>query len=160
MCTLEHNTVDMEALWTIRTEQFKKIFLIGLQKQLPQSYEEEHELFARVEARKNEITEQTLTSNTYMVIHDNGTKMTVGLMVNKIEEVPDGMVPLRLPAEEYVVFRFEEKHICSFWKYFSSQDNQKKYELDIGKARLETFNDSLQRKGMTEIYFPKVSKSL
>ena len=36
--------------------------------QLPQSYEEEQELFARVEARKNEITEQTLTSNTFMVI--------------------------------------------------------------------------------------------
>lgn len=72
MCTMEQNTIDMEALWTIRTEQFKKIFLIGLQKQLPQSYEEEKELFARVEARKNEIMEQTLTSNTFMVIHDNG----------------------------------------------------------------------------------------
>ena len=32
MCTMEQNTVDMEAFWTIRTEQFKKILLIGLQK--------------------------------------------------------------------------------------------------------------------------------
>jgi len=39
---------------------------------------------------------------------------------------------------------------------FYDQDNQKKYELDVVKARYETFNDSLQPRGITEIYYPKV----
>jgi predicted transcriptional regulator YdeE len=151
----EQNAVDMEQLWTIRTERFKKRYFIGLQNQLPQSYEDEQRLFATLEDRRNEIMGQTMDGNTYMVIHDNGSKMTIGLMVNQPGEVPEGMVSLVLPDEEYVVFRFEEKHICSFWQYFCDQDNQKKYELDVVKARFETFNDSLQPNGITEIYYPK-----
>lgn len=151
----EQNAVDMEQLWTIRSEQFKERFLIGLQNLLPQSYEDEQKLFAKLAARKNEIMEQTLDANTYMAIHDNGSKMTVGLMVNELGEVPEGMVSLVIPDEEYIVFRFEVKHICSFWQFFCEEGNQKKYEVDVVKARYETFNDSLQPNGMTEIYFPK-----
>jgi predicted transcriptional regulator YdeE len=130
-------------------------FFVGLQNQLPQSYEDEQQLFTTLEARKNEIMGQTMDGNTYMVIHDNGSKMTVGLSVNQLGEVPDDMVSLILPDEEYVVFRFEENHICSFWQYFCDQNNQKKYQLDTVKARFETFNDSLQPNGITEIYYPK-----
>ncbi|WP_082053511.1 GyrI-like domain-containing protein [Gordoniibacillus kamchatkensis] len=151
------NAVNMETLWTIRTEQFKERSFIGLQNPLPQSYEDEQRLFATLAARRNEIMGQTLDGNTYMVIHDNGSKMTVGLMVTQLGEIPDGMVSLNLPDEEYVVFRFEEKHICSFWQFFCDRENQKKYELDVVKARFETFNDSLQPNGITEIYFPKAS---
>jgi predicted transcriptional regulator YdeE len=152
----EQNTVNMEELWTTRSEQYGMRLIIGVQNQLPQSYEDEQHLFATLKARKNEIRDQTMDGNTYMVIHDNGSKMTVGLMVNFIREVPEGMVSLTLPEEEYEIFRFDEKHICSFWQYFCVQDNQKKYELDVVKARYETFNDSLQPHGITEIYFPKV----
>ncbi|MFD0713373.1 GyrI-like domain-containing protein [Paenibacillus sp. GCM10027626] len=152
----EQNAVDMEELWTIRTERFRERFLIGLQNQLPQSYEDEQQLFAMLEARKGEIKGQILDGNTYMVIHDNGSKMTVGLMVNQLEEVPEGMVSLIVPDEEYVVFSFEEKYICSFWQFFCERHNRAKYELDAVKARFETFNDSLQPNGITEIYYPKL----
>lgn len=152
----EQNTVNMEELWTTRRERYGTRLIIGVQNQLPQSYEDEQHLFATLKARKNEILDQTMDGNTFMVIHDNGTKMTVGLMVNHIREVPEGMVTLILPEEEYEVFRFEEKYICSFWQYFCDQDNQKKYKLDVAKARYETFNDSLQPHGITEIYYPKL----
>jgi len=114
----EQNIENMEDLWTTRTERFGTRQIIGVQNQLPQSYEDEQDLFAMLKARKNEILDQTMDGNTYMVIHDNGSKMTVGIMVNYIREVPEGMVSLTLPEEKYEVFRFEEKHICSFWQYF------------------------------------------
>lgn len=151
----EQGTVNMEEHWAIRTQQFRKRFIVGIQNQLPQSYEDEQIQFATLEAKTKEIKEQNFDGNTYMVIHDNGTKMTVGLMVTQVVEIPEGMVSLVLPEEDYVIFRFEEKHICSFWEYFCNQENQRKYGLDVIKARFETFNDSLQPLGFTEIYFPK-----
>lgn len=110
---------------------------------------------ATLKARREEIQDQAADHNTYMVIHDNGSKMTVGLLVNRVGEVPEGMVSMTLPEEEYEVFRFEEKHICSFWQFFCEQDNQKKYGVDAAKARFEIFNDGLQPNGVTEICFPK-----
>lgn len=151
----DQNTVNMEELWIVRRERFGKRILIGVQNLLPQSYEDEKHLFATLDDRKDEIQDQIMDNNTYMVIHDHGTKMTVGVFVSHIQEVPEGMVSLTLPEEEYEVFRFEEKHICSFWQFFCDQDHQKKYGLDAVKARYETFNDTLQPNGMTEIYYPK-----
>ncbi|QYR24378.1 GyrI-like domain-containing protein [Paenibacillus sp. sptzw28] len=64
------------------------------------------------------------------------------------------MVGYTIQADEYAVFRFEEKHIADFWDYFCSIDNQALYNLNIEKPRFEIFNKELQPKGVTEIYFP------
>lgn len=117
----EPNHANMEDLWSVRRERLGNRWLIGVQNQLPQSYEDEQHLFATLKARREGIQHQTADPNTYMVIHDNGSKMTVGLLVNRVGEVPEGMVSLTLPEEEYEVFRFEEKHICSFWQFFANK---------------------------------------
>ncbi|GAA4838685.1 hypothetical protein GCM10023310_15590 [Paenibacillus vulneris] len=153
----EQKTVEMESLWSTRTERFQGRWFVGVQNPLPQSYEDEKQLFARLDARKHEIS-GPLDENTYMLIHENGSRMTVGLRVDQPEEIPEGMVSLHLPDEEYAVFRFEEKYICSFWQFFCTPAHQKKYGLDIAKARFETFNETLQPRGITEIYFPKVTE--
>lgn len=151
----EQNTVNMEELWTIRRGKEGKRLFVGVQNQLPQSHEDEQRLFATLEARKEEIKNQVMDGNTYMIIHDNGTRMTVAYKINCLDLIPEGMVSLMLPEEEYEVFRFEEKHICSFWQYFCDPHHQQKYGVDVVKARFETFNDMLQPHGITEIYFPK-----
>lgn len=151
----EQNVVNMENLWTTRTERLGNRLLIGLQNQLPQSYEEEQQLFATLEARRSEIQNLTKDHNTYMVIHDDGSRMTVARMVSRVSDVPAGMVSLALPEEEYEVFRFEEKYICTFWQYFCDHEHQKNYGINTVKARFETFNDTLQPNGITEIYYPK-----
>lgn len=147
---------DIEVQWTIRTAQIPKMLLIGVQNSLPQSYEDEQKMFASIDSRKEEIKGRVQDLHTYMVIHDHGSKMTVGLRVDQPDEIPGEMVSLVVPEEEYVIFRFEEKHICLFWEFFCDPENQQKYGVDVGKARFETFNDSLQPNGITEIYFPKM----
>jgi predicted transcriptional regulator YdeE len=151
----EISQVHMEDLWSVRRERLGNRWLIGVQNQIPQSYEDEQRLFATLKARRDEIQHQTADPNTYMVIHDDGSKMTVALMVSRIGDIPEGMVSLNLPEEEYEVFRFEEKHICSFWQYFCETDHRNKYGVNAAKARFETFNDTLQPNGVTEIYYPK-----
>lgn len=151
----ESNAMNMEELWKTREERLGMRRIIGVQNQLPQSHEDEQQQFATIKARSSEIPDQTMDGNLYMVIHENGSKMTVGLTVHHVSEIPEGMVSLTLPEQDYQVFRFEEKHICSFWKYFCDHENQAKFELDVVKARFEVFNDSLQPHGFTEIFFPK-----
>lgn len=49
-----------------------------------------------------------------MVIHDEGTKMTAAVVVEQINEVPEGMVSLNIPSQGYMIFNFELKDICKF----------------------------------------------
>lgn len=144
-----------QELWTVRQEDLKEIKLIGIQNSLPQEYEEEEKLFETLNSRKNEIKNRLGDANIYMVIHDEGTKMTVAVAVEQINEVPEGMVSLNIPSQEYMVFNFELKDICKFWQYFCYAENRDKYSLNTIKPRFEIFKDSLQPKGYTEIYYPK-----
>jgi predicted transcriptional regulator YdeE len=147
--------LNMEEVWTTRSEKLGNRMFVGVQNQLPQTYEDEIRLFELIDLRKEEIKDHIHDENTYMIIHEEGSKMTVAVRVNECKDIPDGMVLLSLPEESYQVFRFEEKYICDFWKYFCELENQNKYNLSTVKARFETFNSSLQPNGITEIYFPK-----
>jgi predicted transcriptional regulator YdeE len=158
MAEQKQSAINIEELWTTRTEEYGRRQFVGVRNRLPQSYEDEQRLFATLQIRKEEIADRSTDGNMYMIIHDNGSNMTVAFRVDRIADLPQDMVSLELPEEEYVVFRFEEKHICSFWEYFCDVNHQQKYGVDVVKARYETFNEVLQPNGMTEIYFPKVQQ--
>jgi predicted transcriptional regulator YdeE len=112
---------------------------------------DERVLLAQLRARRAEIV-NLQSEDEYLVIVPGG--LLVAAPVTAIADVPEGMVGYIIQADEYVVFRFEEKHIRDFWSYFSSIDNQSLYNLNIEKPRFEIFNKELQPAGMTEIYFP------
>ena len=54
----EQKTVNIEDVWITRSERYGTRFIIGVQNQMPQSFEDEQRLFATLKDRTNEIPEQ------------------------------------------------------------------------------------------------------
>lgn len=117
--------------------------------------QDEHLLFEQLQARKHEIAHQ-ISDEEYLVISPKG--LVVGVRVSQVVELPEKMVHITIPADDYMIFRFEEKMIGDFWEYFSKTNNRAKYKLDCDKMRFEIFKEELQPKGMTEIYVPVVDE--
>ncbi|MCQ6562494.1 effector binding domain-containing protein [Paenibacillus mendelii] len=141
--------VNLEDLIEVRTAVTEHVHLVGLRG--ANDYEVEKRMFAELKERIDEIPNR-VGSDEYLVIFCDG--LLVAAQVTEFGDLPEGMAAYTLEPDEHVVFRFEEKHICEFWDYFCSEDNQAKYNLNIAKPRFEIFKESLQPAGMTEIYFP------
>ncbi|UVI30854.1 effector binding domain-containing protein [Paenibacillus spongiae] len=141
--------INLEELIQVRTAVTEKVHLVGLKG--ANDYEVEKRMFAELKARNDEIPNR-IGADEYLVIFGDG--LLVAAQVTEFGQLPEGMTAYTLEPDEHAVFRFEEKHICAFWEYFCSPDNQAKYNLNIDKPRFEIFKESLQPAGMTEIYFP------
>lgn len=140
--------VDMDEVLQVRELQLEAIELIGFKGKGP---EDEQKLFANLKSRKNEIANR-LDENEYLVITPTG--LIVASAVSNVADVPEGMIHSTIPADKYVVFRFEEKFIGDFWRHFSNPHSQASYNLNCDKIRFEIFKEELQPEGITEIYFP------
>lgn len=140
--------VNMDEVLQVKNIQLLAIEVIGF---IGNGPEDEIELFAEMKLRKDEI-ENRIDENEYLVITPDG--LIVASAVPNVDIIPVGMVHVTIPADEYVVFRFEEKFIGDFWDHFSSPQSQAKYNLNCDKIRFEIFKEELQPKGITEIYFP------
>ncbi|MDF2651149.1 MAG: hypothetical protein K0Q73_6954 [Paenibacillus sp.] len=144
--------VKMEELMQVRIVSIEAIEAIGFRGRGP---EDEKKLFADLRSRMTEIQNRK-DDHEYLIIGPEG--LFAAAAVTNTEFIPEGMVLITIPADEYNVFRFEEKYIGDFWNYFSNPDAQAEYILDCDKIRFEIFKEELQPKGVTEIYFPVNSK--
>jgi predicted transcriptional regulator YdeE len=144
----------MEQAMQVRTIVTEPVKLVGFMS--ANGPQDERMLFERLQARKSEIAGRT-GEEEYLVIVPGG--LIVAAPVSDITDVPEGMIGYTIEADEYVVFRFEEKFIGDFWDYFCNPANQNKYNLNIDKPRFEIFRSDLQPQGVTEIYFPTNDRS-
>ncbi|WP_159880983.1 GyrI-like domain-containing protein [Paenibacillus puerhi] len=130
-----------------RIEKRKSIPLIGLRGSSP---EEDNKLFRELSARKNEIQARK-NGHEYLVVGCD--RIVVGVEVTEDSFIPEGMVSFIIPADDYVVLRFEERYIGEFWNAICKEENLIAYGIDLGKPRYEIFTDLLQPRGITEWYF-------
>lgn len=142
---------------TLRTEPvaLKRMILVGFANALPQSREEEQQLFDWLKERQDEIPRRLQDGNIYAAVSDHGTQMTVGAAAAEEAAVPPGMSVVIVPGGDYIALRFDKGSIGRFWELFRHAEIQEKYRVDPARTRLEVYNESLQPAGLTEIYLPK-----
>lgn len=133
----------------VREVKLEAVNLIGLQ---GMRLEDQHELFRMLESRMNEI-DATRNGSPYLVITPD-FRPVVGVEVGTFDKVPQGMIAYTIPADDYVVFRFEKKHIGNFWNQICSDENQSNYNIDLTKPRYERFAPELQSSGTVEWHLP------
>lgn len=130
----------------VMTEEFLLVGFRGIQ-----AHETEQLLFGQLKERGGEIP-HVLGPEEYLVTLTDG--LFAGRRVSAFGELPPGMIPFTLHPGEYLVFRFEERHIPAFWRYFNEEEHREAYNLDFGQPKFEIFMKSLQPSGLTEIYVP------
>ncbi|TNJ62462.1 GyrI-like domain-containing protein [Paenibacillus hemerocallicola] len=143
------NKTVLADILQVREVKQKAISLIGLQ---GVRLEDQHELFRGLESRLNEIDTKS-NSYPYLVITPD-FRPVVGVEAGSFGKVPLGMIAYTIPADDYVVFRFEKKHIGDFWSNICSNENQASYNIDLTKPRFERFSPELQPSGMVEWHLP------
>lgn len=141
--------IPIETMVQVRTESIGALRLIGFQ---GEHLDDQHELFERLELNITDITSKK-NNYSYLVILP-GLKPLVAIEAHSIREVPAGMTACTIPADDYVVFRLEMKHLGHFWNTICTQENQLKYHIDLSKPRFELFGNQLLPKGITEWYIP------
>ncbi|WP_409344315.1 effector binding domain-containing protein [Paenibacillus sp. MBLB4367] len=142
--------VNIQDVVQVRNVTIGAVRLIGIQ---GGKLEDQHDLFAQMEARVGEIASRK-SDHPYLIILPNGLVPLVAVEVEPAGEVPEGMVAYTLPEDEYVLFHFAEAHIGEFWGSICSEENQVRYGIDLSKPRFEMFAPNLQPKGMVEWYLP------
>lgn len=135
-----------------RTAKMEAVNLIGF---IGDNLDDQHRLFSIMEEKIGQIIARK-SDDQYLVILP-GLFPFVGVEVNELNVVPDGMIAYLIPEDEYVIFRFEERHIGDFWDSICTIDNQIRYNIDLSKPRYEIFTSNLQSAGFTEWYIPTKS---
>ncbi|MFB9325835.1 hypothetical protein ACFFSY_07830 [Paenibacillus aurantiacus] len=130
----------------VMTEEIKLVGFRGIE-----AHETEQLLFGQLRERGGEIP-HVLGTEEYLVTLSDGR--VAARRVSAFGELPPGMIPFTLHPAEHLVFRFEERHIPAFWRYFSEMAHRAAYNLDFEQPRYEVFTDALQPRGMTAIYVP------
>lgn len=133
-----------------RTCSLQTLTLVGFQ---GQSLAEENELFDRLNARLQEITNRK-NDHPYMIVAGSEPAPVVAVEVVEPGQVPEGMIRYTLPEGEYVVFSFEERYIGEFWEQVCTPERQADYGIDLSKPRFEVFAPELQAANRVEWYIP------
>ncbi|TLS52479.1 GyrI-like domain-containing protein [Paenibacillus antri] len=118
--------------------------------------DDQDRLFTEMRARLEEVRSRK-NDELYLVILPDRFIPYVAVEAADLHDVPPGMVMHRIPEDDYVVFRIEEKYLGDFWSSICSNENQLYYRIDLAKPRYERFTQELQPNGITEWYIPTVS---
>jgi len=129
-----------------RVEKLRSVELVGFQ---GEHLEDEHKLFDQL---KQSISDSE-RRNRYFVILP-GIRPLVAVEASDVGDIPKGMTSYTIPEDEYVLFRFEKKHVGEFWSKICTEENQAKYKIDLSKPRFEIFTSNLQPIGILEWYIP------
>lgn len=143
------NKAVLADILQVREINQEAISLIGFQ---GIRLEDQHDLFRGLESRRNEIDAKS-NGCLYLVITPD-FRPVAGVEVDSFEKVPEGMIAYTIPADDYVVFQFEKKHIGDFWSNICSNENQASYNIDLSKPRFERFSAELRPSGMVEWHLP------
>lgn len=147
----DRDNVNIRDVLLVRSTYIETIRLIGFQ---GKRLEDQNELFPMLESRMHEIPEK-LSDKPCLTILPAGLAPFVGVEVTQNDDVPEGMACCTIPADEYMVFRFETKHIGTFWECICSEENQTYYGIDLAKPRFEMFTSELEAEGVVEWYIPR-----
>ncbi|RKN84256.1 AraC family transcriptional regulator [Paenibacillus ginsengarvi] len=90
----------------------------------------------------------------YLVILMPGFRPFAAVEAPDSGPIPNGMTAYTIPADDYVVFGFEKAHVGLFWSSICTEDNQKKYNIDLAKPRFEIGTPELETAGLIEWYIP------
>ena len=131
-----------------RVVQLQAIHTAGYQ---GESLEEENRLFDQLEQAIHESGRKITTQ--YLVILP-GIRPLAAVDINDLGPTPAGMTSLTLPEHEYAVFQFSSRHIGQFWSEVCTDENQRKYKIDLSIPRFELLTPDLQNAGMVEWYIP------
>lgn len=137
---------NLDHFLQVRHVKLRSFKLIGFQ---GEKLEDERQVFDQLKQSINEIA----ALNQYLVILPGIRPLAA---VEEIETGPvsEEMTSYTVPEDEYVIFKFERKHIGQFWNTICSEENQAKYQIDLSKPRFEIFTPELQSKGMVEWCIP------
>lgn len=133
----------------VRKVKLDEVQLMGF---VGDNLDDQHKLFVLMGERVEHINSRN--SDTQFLVILPGLLPLVAVEVKEIISVPDGMTAFLIPEDDYVIFRFEEKHISDFWESICTIENQTKYNIDLSKPRFEIFLPDLQSTGFTEWYIP------
>jgi predicted transcriptional regulator YdeE len=136
----------MEGFVQTRVAKLRSVELVGF---LGEHLEDERKLFNQLEQNISELK----SMNRYLVILP-GICPLVAVEFDELGDVPEGMMSYTLPDGEYVIFRFEKKHVGEFWSNICTEENQAKYNIDLSKPRYEIFTSTLQPTGTLEWRIP------
>lgn len=140
----------LENVMQVRTVKRGVTPLIGFE---GAGLEDEKGLFKRLN-ESVELIAGGKRAPSYLVILMPGFRPFAAVEAPDNGPIPEGMTAKTIPAGDYVAFGFEKAHVGLFWSSICTEDNQKKYNIDLAKPRFEIGTPELEAAGLIEWYIP------